>query len=256
MILGLYAAFLRTAFVSDLEFPGAANVIDLWMIAGLMAVVPVTTSLGALGILVNDKTSGGFRDFAVSPVSPMSMTFGYILASVAVSLLMSVIVLVFCQIYMAAIGGTVLNAVQLVKVLGVLALSVLSSASVLFFMVTFINTDGGHSGLSMAVGILSGFIVGMYIPLGNLPGAVAGVFSAMPMSHSASLFRDIIGGEKTSELFAGAPPGMLSDFRHDMGFDLYAGSWAYEPWVSVAILAVSAAVFFVLTVLNVGRRKA
>ncbi len=255
VILGLYIAFLRSAFVSDLNAPGAANVIDLWMVAGIMAVVPVTTALGALGIIVNDREAGGFKDFAVSPVSPITLTCGYVLAAMAVSTLMSLITLALCQIYIISLGGSVLSGVQFAKVLGILALSVLSSSSILFFIISFIKSEGGFTGLSLTMGVLSGFFVGMYVPLGNLPKTVADVFSALPMSQSASLFRNVMGGERANGLFEGAPPEALTDFRYDMGFDLYAGSWVYEPWISVAILAVSAAVFFILAVLNVSRRQ-
>nr|NLJ02159.1 ABC transporter permease [Bacillota bacterium] len=51
IIIGLYVLFLGDMVMMDLEgIPGARFLMDSWIMAGLMAVTSVTTTMGALGI--------------------------------------------------------------------------------------------------------------------------------------------------------------------------------------------------------------
>ena len=59
IVLGLYAAFLRSTLTRGLEhIPGAEFLMDSWTMAGLLAVTSLTTTLGAAGVLVDDKVKG------------------------------------------------------------------------------------------------------------------------------------------------------------------------------------------------------
>ncbi len=260
IIVGLYAFILRGSFIDGLpSFPGlnmelAAHTSDLWLIGGLMAIVPVTTTGGALGILVSDRYSGKIKDFNASPISSYSLTGGYVISTLIVGSLMSLVTLLFCEIYVVLIGGSLITAVQFFQVLGLLIISVLSSTSIMFFLTSLIWSEGGFSGLSLTVGVISGFISGVYVPLGVLPNSVAAICVMFPITHSAALFRDIMGGSSTIEMFSGAPLDSIETYRADMGYDLFLGDWMFPPWSSVAILVVSAIVFFLLATFIMNRR--
>ncbi|NLL95336.1 MAG: ABC transporter permease [Thermoplasmatales archaeon] len=253
VVLALYAFFIRDAYVTGLEAPGAANATDLWMIGSLMAIVPVTTSLGALGAFVSDREHKRANDFAVSPVSPLAITGGYLLSTMLIATAMSLGVLALSQAFMLAVGGTTMGGIQFAKVLGVLAISVLSSTSILFLVVTFLRKESAFGGISTAVGVFSGFVVGAYIPLGDMPGGVSSAFSVLPMSSSASLFREILAADAAASMYAGAPPSELIDHRAYVGFDLYVGDFMLEPWMCAAVILASAVAAFLLAVLNLRR---
>ena len=255
VVLGLYAFILRDSFISGTGLPGAAEVTDLWLVGGLLAIVPVTTTAGSLGLLVSDRYSGRTEDFRASPASAYVLTIGYVLSTFVVGCVMSITTLVLCEAYIVATGAPIIGAVQLMRLLGVLLLSVLSSTSILFFVTSFIWSEGGFSGLSMIIGVMVGFVAGVYVPLGMLPGPVGFACSMLPVTHSAALFRDILAGPSAEEMFSGAPDVQLETFRHDLGYDLYLGDWMFPEWSGVAILAVTAAAFFVLAAFNMNRRR-
>lgn len=255
VVVGLYAFILRDSFISGTDLPGIATVTDLWLVGGLLAVVPVTTTAGSLGLLVSDRFSGRIKDFRASPASAFILTGGYVLSTFIVGCIMSLITLVICEIYVVAIGAPIIGTVQLMQILGVLLLSVLSSTSIMFFVTSFIWSEGGFSGLSMIVGVMVGFVAGVYVPLGMLPGPVNFACSMLPVTHSAALFRDILAGPSATDMFSGAPAGQLETFRHDLGYDLYLGDWMFPAWSSVAILAATAAIFFALAAVNMNRRQ-
>lgn len=258
IVVGLYVFILRDSFISGLPDVGsdiAAYTTDLWLVAGLMAVVPVTTTGGALGILVSDRYSGRFRDFDSSPVSSFSLAGGYMLSALIVGMLMSLATLSLCMVYIVSVGGEMLSLVQMSKVLGLLLISVFSSTSIMFFLTSLIWNEGGFTGLSLSVGVMAGFIAGVYIPLGLLPTSVASVCALFPMTHAAALFRCVMAGPSAEGMFLGSPEGSLETFRANLGYDLFLGDWMFPEWSGLAILAVSAVIFFLLAVMVMDRRS-
>ncbi|HKM09651.1 MAG TPA: ABC transporter permease [Candidatus Methanomethylophilaceae archaeon] len=258
VVIGLYVFMLRASFISGLPEINsgiAARTTDLWLVAGLMAIVPVTTTGGALGILVSDRYSGRIRDFNSSPASSYSLTGGYMLSTLIVGSLLSILTLLLGMVYIVAIGEEMLSLMQMAKVLGLLLISILSSTSIMFFLTSLIWSEGGFTGLSLTVGIMAGFITGVYVPLGLLPTSVASFCSLLPMTHSASLFRDIMAGPSAEDMFLGSPQGSLETFRADLGYDLYLGDWMFPEWSSVVIIVASAAIFFLLAVAVMNRRS-
>ena len=56
IIIGLYALFLGDLMVKGMTgLKGSRFLMDSWIIAGILAVTPVTTSLGAMATMVEDK---------------------------------------------------------------------------------------------------------------------------------------------------------------------------------------------------------
>ena len=83
IIIGLYVLFLGNMLTSNMEWMGdhARFVTDSWIMAGLLAVTSLTTTMGAYGIMIEDKTKKVFKDFTASPVKRSSLVGGYILSS-------------------------------------------------------------------------------------------------------------------------------------------------------------------------------
>lgn len=177
------------------------------------------------------------------------------LSALIVGMLMSLATLSLCMVYIVAAGGEMLSLVQMSKVLGLLLISVFSSTSIMFFLTSLIWSEGGFTGLSLAVGVMAGFIAGVYIPLGLLPTSVASVCSLFPMTHAAALFRGVMAGPSAEEMFLGSPEGSLETFRADLGYDLFLGDWMFPEWSGLVILAVSAVIFFLLAVMVMDRRS-
>ena len=70
----------------------------------------------------------------------------------------------------------------------------------------------------------------------------------------ASLFRQNLGGASLDEIFNGADPSMVTDFRTEMGYDLSIGGFDFTPELSILYVVAVTAVFFAIAVLNVKRR--
>ena len=167
IIIGLYALFLGKTNVDGLKqmvgnISGVRWLGDSWIMAGILVVNTITVTLGMFGKMITDKADGKLNGFLVSPISRSKITFGYLVSSWVMGIFMTIITLLFAEIYIVSGGGKMLGALALFKVLGIIVLSVLSSSTLVFFLVTLITSVSGYSTLSTILGTIIGFVTGIY----------------------------------------------------------------------------------------------
>lgn len=256
IIIGLYALFLGDVWVSGFEgMSGVRYLMDSWIMAGLLAVTSVTTTMGAFGIMVDDKTKKIIKDISSSPLKRGKIAGGYILSSYLIGCIMSFITLALAEIYVVANGGELLEPAALAKVAGLILLSTLSSTSLMLFMVSFFKSSNAFGTASTVLGTVIGFLTGIYLPIGQLPEAVQWVVKLFPVSHSAALFRQVMMADPLSVTFAGAPDAAVEGFKVMTGVVYQIGDKEVSPLASVAVLIATAAVFYGLSVLSLSRKK-
>jgi hypothetical protein len=55
VVLGLCAFVLRDSFIPGVGMPGAAAMSDAWIIAGLAEMIPVSSSVAAMSLMIKDR---------------------------------------------------------------------------------------------------------------------------------------------------------------------------------------------------------
>ena len=79
IIFALYILFIGDSVNSGLKFlPHPNRLMRAWMLAGMLASASITTSLGAYGVMINDRENKAIKDFYSSPVSRRQVARGYI----------------------------------------------------------------------------------------------------------------------------------------------------------------------------------
>ncbi|HOE07132.1 MAG TPA: ABC transporter permease, partial [Bacilli bacterium] len=217
IIIGLYALFLGDAWTNSINVEGGRFLMDSWIGSGLLAVVSVTTTMGAFGIMVEDKTKKIVKDFISSPLKRTNIAGGYILSAYLIGIIMSLITLVLVEIYIIGNGGTLISFSTFIKVLGILILSTFANTSIMLFIVSFFNSNNAFSTASTIIGTIIGFLTGIYLPIGQLPKGMQWVIKLFPPSHSAALFRQVMMEEPMAVSFAGAPEAVVTEFKEAMG---------------------------------------
>ena len=257
IIIGLYALFLGDVWTSSLsDVPGVRFLMDSWIMAGILAVTSVTTTMGAYGIMVQDKEKKITKDFAASPVGNVSIVGGYIIGAVVIGIIMSLISLVIAELYIIAGGGEFMGIPALIKVLGLILLCTLSSSSIVLFLVSFFKSNNAFATASTIIGTLIGFLTGVYLPIGQLPESVQLIITCFPPSHGAMLFRQVMMDAPMIASFSGAPAEAINEFKNMMGVTLsFGGDKSVAPLTSIIILLATAAVFYALALLNLSRKK-
>lgn len=260
IIVGLYALFLGDQLAGSVESMGIKDprvLTDSWIMAGLMAVMPLSSALGAVAI-VNDKSKGIFKDFYCSPISRSKIMLGYILSLSAITSMLTLFGLVLGEIYIVANGGQLLSLLNLLKVIGVIILDVLASTSIIMFFAMFISSEKAYSAICTVIGTLAGFVMGIYIPVGSLPETVGTVVKCFPLSHAGSVLRQLFMESAFTDCFEDMPAEVsaeaISTLESELGVVYSFGEHTVTNLESILILVGTAVVFFILTGI-VARRK-
>lgn len=256
IIFALYIFFIGDSISSGLKFlPHPNRLMRAWMLAGMLASASITTSLGAYGVMISDRENKTIKDFYSSPVSRRQIAGGYIITGFIISIIMSIFTLIFGEIYMGMIGGAVLDMDILLKLFGVIVLSAFASSAIASFIISFLKTNSAYSAASMIVGTLIGFLVGAYIPIGNLPENVQWLVKYFPCAHSAVLYRQLLMESSIKENFANQPTAVLKETKEILGVVFVYNGHTASAWMSVVVLLITGVVFYLLAVLVLIRKE-
>ena len=256
IIFALYIFFIGDSISSGLKFlPHPNRLMRAWMLAGMLASASITTSLGAYGVMISDRENKTIKDFYSSPVSRRQIAGGYIITGFIISIIMSIFTLIFGEIYMGMIGGAVLDMDILLKLFGVIVLSAFASSAIASFIISFLKTNSAYSAASMIVGTLIGFLVGAYIPIGNLPENVQWLVKYFPCAHSAVLYRQLLMESSIKENFANQPTAVLKETKEILGVVFVYNGHTASAWMSVVALLITGVVFYLLAVLVLIRKE-
>lgn len=255
----LYTLFLARLQVDGLSatLPGAtegeiAAFVDSWMLSGIVLLTTVTSGIGALSTLVEDRSSGRFADFLVAPIRRTHLVLGYLLSSVIVALIMSSVILVLTICYLGIQRGVWLSAAAIITGAGVMILCCAAFTALAAFGASFLRTSGAYSAFATVLGTILGFVAGAYIPVGSLPDAVASTINALPFAQGAMLLRKPFT-EETVQTVTGGDAQAMESLREFYGIDIYVGSALVPVWLAVGVLAVVAIGF---AALSAGRIRA
>ncbi len=265
IVLALYALFLgrlqEDGILAALEGMGIAGgedavkaFSDSWMLAGAMSCACITVPLCACGIMIHDKTRGISADLRISPVAKWVTPASYFCSVVAAGLAIGLIVLGVCFVWLAAAGMWHLTFADAMGCLGALVLSVLSSSTLLVFIVGFFRSEGAFTALNVILGTVVGFLIGAYMPITYFPDAVQKFTFFIPGSYTAGLFRNFMMRGALDEI-AQLSPAFAEGLREQ--FSLTFDFFGLEVGVGgmFAALAVAGALFAALNVLAAYLRR-
>ena len=256
IVLGLYIFFLGDVWIDSFpNIKGVKNLMNCWIIAGLIGVTSVTANMGAFGTMIEDKSKNKIKDFYVSPIKKSKIVGGYIISSFIVGSMMSVLTLIISQIYLAYSGVDVLNFKELIEVFLVILITSLSNSAMILFIVSLFNSEKAFSTASTIVGTLIGFITGIYLPISMLPDSVQIIVKLFPTSHGISILRQIFMKKQMDISFADIPTNYIDEFKESMGVIYYINDKLISNTTSIFILIVSTIIFFSLAVLVLYRKK-
>lgn len=256
IIIGLYVMFLGDVYTSDFnELANARDIMDSWVMAGLLATTSFTTTMGAFGIMVNDRAQKISKDFYSSPVRRSTLAGGYVISALILGFIASIITLCLAEIYIVANGGALLSVQAMLRVLILILLADVTNAAIMFFITSFFASSNAFSTAGTVMGTLIGFITGIYLPIGMLPNSVQWLVKLFPTSHAAALLRQTMMEGVMAESFANVPEQYLMDFKHMLGVTFQFGTREVGSSANIAILLISAGIFFLLAVMKLSKKR-
>lgn len=256
IVIGLYVLFLGDVLMSDMkDYEGARFLMDSWIMAGVIAVCSFTTTLGAFGVIINDRETKKLKDFIAAPIKRSTLAGGYIISSCFIGFITSIITFILAEIYIIAYGGELLPFLSMIKVLGLIILSVLASSSMIFLLVSFLKSNNAFATASSIIGTLIGFLTGIYIPIGTLPTGVQAVVRFFPVSHSAVLLRQTLMEVPMEASLANAPKEFVTEFKESLGVVFRYGDYTADTTIHIIVLVATIILFYGLAILSLSRKE-
>ena len=256
IIIALYVFFLGDVYTESWgDIDNARLIMDRWVMAGVLAVTSMTTTLGMLGVMVTDEENHISKDFKVAPMKHSSLVLGYLLSAYVVGLIMSFFALIILEIYLVANGGTLILGMTLIKTIGMLLLTTLMNSAIVMFLVSVFKTVNAYSTASTVIGTLIGFLTGIYLPVGMYPAVVQMVIKTFPVSHAALILRNILMEAPMNAAMTGAPAEMVMEIKEELGVVYTVGSHIVTTQESIIYMIGVAILFYVLLCLNCKKRR-
>jgi len=211
-----------------------SHLLDVWLIASASVIASMTTALGAMNQFVEDRETARWRDFLVTPLSRWAIQAGYLSAAVVVSVIMTTVVYGLGTAYCLSQGAP-LSWTGVLTGWTRLLLCSLGFTALMGFMTAFLRTRHAWTGVSIIVGIISGFLNGTYVTSEAMPAGVANVLARLPFAQASWFVRD----PYTSQAIAALPEAVQEPTAKMMWIHLVVdGTTATAPVVAGGLVAM------------------
>lgn len=205
---------------------------------------------------MDDKTTGRFREFRVSPLKQTDLIIGYLGAGFIVAVLMTSVLLVAGVAFLALLLGVSFTVGGIAAAFGLIVLLSLAFSAIGAFILTFVASSAGYTAVSTVIGTILGFLAGVYLPIGVLGRAVADGLNLLPFSPAAMLVRGPLVAGPRDALAATAGEGSqqaVAALNAEYGFTLFVGGVELQPlWVVLGLVVVAVG-FTALGARRIGR---
>lgn len=254
ILIGLYFVFLEGTLSEEV-----ANYVDPdlimfnWLIAGILAINSIATTLTVFGIKVKDDEKDITKDFHSTPTSKAKIAGGYIGAAFVVSMLVSIFTLVISEGIIFFRHGEITNIITLVRVLGITIITVFSNSAMMYLLILFIKSSSTYSIASSLIGSFSGFLAGVYIPIGVLPNWSSYIIKIFPASQAASLFRKTLMSSEFQRM-RDVPNEVITEIRETLGVVFTLGDNYITTSQSIIYVLGTGIIFYLLAVWKLSKK--
>ena len=233
----------------------AQYLIQMWTLAGILAVNTFTVPLTVMQTMVRDEVNGHLASFYVAPVKRVKIVLGYTLASWLIGSGMSFLTLIIGEIYMAAQGYSILAPVAIFKILAMIMLNALVYSAVGYLLALFIHSESAWGGMLTVMGTLVGFLGAIYLPVSMLSENIVNMLKCLPVLHGTAMMRKVLTKEAMATTFDGLPDLVPELFAKEIGITL----WNEETQITLAnqilVLALYAIIAIVVATIISKKRK-
>ena len=218
----IYIGFLQNNLRSNWQqLPHVTKMLDLWMIAGIVAVSGITTAFQALGQQVSDRETRTDADFELTGISRFAENFAYILSGTTVSFFMQIITFIVMAMYFSLVDH--ISIPQSALLPGLLYILVGAIAATLLdeIIVLFMHSSTTFSRLSAVLGAAAGFAVATYLPYGILVSGAQSLVKLVPSSYEAAALRYFL----LKQTLATFPANVKRHLTNYLGIQFKMNNW-------------------------------
>ena len=193
----LYIVFLKNNYKAH-----SSQLMDLWLIGGVLAVTGLTTTLAAFSRQVEDRERKVTDDLFITDLGPWGLQLSYLVSSIIIGFLMQIIMFAFMLSYFTLADKISFEWGSLPYLMLLMLLNSLLATLINALIVQCFKSVDSLGKLATVVGATSGFLVGTYIPIGTLPSMAQNLMKLTPSNYMTSLFRQVLMKESIADTFA------------------------------------------------------
>lgn len=255
----LYILFLKKMQVDYLSdnVPDSKTIsllVDEWFVAGILSIIPVTTTLAQFHMPVRDMEQKITADFLTTPISRSTLQLSYIMNAMLVGFMFSLIALFLCELLLLFNGGTILSFKETIIAIFILFLAVALSSTINSFFMIFLTTQNAFSIVSSIVGTFIGFLCAVYIPIGMLPSFVQYIIMYFPISHTTLLLRNLFMMHSIETTFEQTPTNVLEEYKLMFGV-VYKMHGQIVPLSISYLFTIGSTIILLIIFLFIYRKK-
>lgn len=238
-----------------LDDANARTLVLSLIIAGITIVNGISASMGMLSMMSWDEETGKLAGYYVAPISRFSLVSGYVISAIILSVIFSLFTVVVSELILLMTGGTVISFTLALKALGLIILNAFSTTALIFFITSLARTRSAYNGISTFVYTLSGFLTGMYVPMGIMPDIVVRVLAFVPMTQGSAWMRKEFTMEALKTTFAGLPKEAIDEYARMTGMNLKIGNKVCTPLMQFLLMLGSGILFMILSVIMMKKKN-
>ena len=246
ILLVLYAVFLGKVYKDSFQMaiPEGFAIEDSLMnglvggqlLSSLLAVCCVTVAFCSNLLMVQDKTSGAYKDLTVSPVKTGTLSLAYYLSCAFSTFVVCFVALVAGLLYLYATGWY-MTASHILVLIGDVVLMVLFGTSLSSLVICRLTTQGQASAVGSIVSSVYGFICGAYMPISSFPEGLQKVLGFLPGTYGTSLLRNhCLDGVFDEMKRQSLPDALITGFKDTVDCNFYVLDSRVEISTMYAVL--------------------
>lgn len=246
ILLVLYSVFLGKVYKDSflMAVPEGITIEDSLMnglvggqlLSSLLAVCCVTVAFCSNLLMVQDKSSGAYKDLTVSPVKSGTLSLAYYL-SCAFSTFVVCFVALIAGLFYLYVTGWYMTLSHILVLVGDVIIMVLFGTSLSSLVICKLTTQGQASAVGSIVSSVYGFICGAYMPISSFPEGLQKVLGLLPGTYGTSLLRNHCLDGVFEEMQRQSLPGeLITGFKDVVDCNLYVFDTRVEVSAMYAVL--------------------
>ena len=246
ILLVLYSVFLGKVYKDSflMAVPEGLVIEDSLMnglvggqlLSSLLAVCCVTVAFCSNLLMVQDKSSGAYKDLTVSPVKSGTLSLAYYL-SCAFSTFVVCFVALVAGLFYLYVTGWYMTLSHILVLVGDVVIMVLFGTSLSSLVICKLTTQGQASAVGSVVSSVYGFICGAYMPISSFPEGLQKVLGFLPGTYGTSLLRNhCLDGVFEEMQRQSLPEELITGFKDVVDCNLYVFDTRVEVSAMYAVL--------------------
>lgn len=260
IVVSLFVLFLAKmqtdsiASVTNVSEDKISYLVNTWILGGLLSITTITGVLGGYGSMINDRENKIIMGFKSAPIKPYVYPFVNVLSSFIIGVIISVLTLLIYSACTYFVTGYLLTFHAFFLSIVLILFSTLINAFILGFVCSYLKTRSSFTSVSILVGTITGFINGVYVPLGSLGDGIRATLSAFPSLQIAAMFRNVLTLDAINEVFLNAPDSAIVGYRDYYGIVLSFGETNVSTTISILYCLLFGCVCGLLMIRNVQKK--